>query len=48
MILVPDTEQKAIYEEYIEPNLRKGNALALRPRLQHPLRAHPPARRAST
>jgi ketol-acid reductoisomerase len=28
MMTVPDTEQKAIYDEFIRPNLRKGKALA--------------------
>ncbi len=28
MILAPDTEQKAIYDEHIEPNLEPGNAIA--------------------
>ena len=28
MILAPDTEQKAIYDEHIAPNLEAGNALA--------------------
>src|SRR5437868_4700570 len=27
MILLPDTEQKAVYEESIEPNLTEGDAL---------------------
>ena len=40
MILAPDTEQKAIYEASIAPHLKPGDALVLRPRLQHPLRAH--------
>ena len=43
MILVPDTEQKAIYDEHIEPHLTHGQGARLRPRLQRPLRAHPPA-----
>ena len=28
MILAPDTEQKAIYDEHIAPNLSPGDALA--------------------
>jgi len=28
MILAPDTEQKAIYDEHIAPNLKPGNAIA--------------------
>ena len=28
MLTLPDTEQKATYEEVIEPHLRKGKALA--------------------
>ena len=40
MILLPDTEQKAIYEADIAPNLGRRRRPALRPRLQHPLRPH--------
>lgn len=28
MLLAPDTEQKAVYDEHIAPNLEPGNALA--------------------
>ena len=48
MMLVPDTEQKAIYDEHIAPNLSPGRRPRLRPRLQHPLRAHRARPRAST
>ena len=48
MILLPDTEQKAVYEAEIAPHLRRGRRPVLRPRLQHPLRPDRPAGRAST
>ena len=45
MIAVPDTVQKAVYDAEIAPNLRPGAAADVRPRLQHPVRAHHAARR---
>ena len=44
MILLPDTEQKRVYEESIAPHLQAGRRAALRARLQHPLRSHHAAR----
>ena len=40
MMLAPDTEQKAIYDEHIAANLDAGQRARLRPRLQRPLRPH--------
>ena len=48
MILLPDTEQKTVYEADIEPQPAPTATRSLRPRLQHPLRADHAARRAST
>jgi len=44
MVLLPDTDQQAVYEADIEPNLNPGDALFFRPRIQHPLRSDRPAR----
>ena len=38
MILVPDDIQAGVYRDQIEPNLKPGALLIVRPRLQHPLR----------
>ena len=48
MVLLPDTEQKKVYEADIEPNLVDGQLARVRARLQHPLRPDRAARRAST
>ena len=48
MLTMPDTEQKATYEEFIKPHMKQGQGDRLRPRLQHPLQAHPARRRPST
>ena len=48
MILLPDTEQAAVYEAEIAPHLVRRRRGVLRPRLQHPLRPHQPPRAAST
>jgi ketol-acid reductoisomerase len=42
MILLPDTEQEAVYDGEIAPHLSPATPL-LRPRLQHPLRPDHPA-----
>ena len=39
MVLLPDTEQKKVYEADIAPNLVDGELARVRARLQHPLRA---------
>ena len=39
MLTVPDTAQQAVYEQEIAPAPAAGPAAAVRPRLQHPLRA---------
>ena len=38
MILLPDTEQKAAYDEFVAPNLQRRRHAHVRPRVQHPLR----------
>ena len=48
VILAPDHVQRKLYTESVEPNLTAGRHPRLRPRLQHPLRLHHAARRAST
>ena len=48
MVLLPDTEQKRVYEADIEPNLDERRLARVRARVQHPLRPDPAARRAST
>ena len=48
MVLLPDTEQKKVYEADIAPNLTARRLARLRARLQHPLQADRAARRAST
>ncbi len=45
MILLPDTEQKAVYDAEIAPHLRRRRRPHVRPRLQHPLRPDRPAGR---
>ena len=45
MILLPDTEQKRVYDADIAPNLSPGDAIALRPRLQRAFRPDRAARR---
>ena len=45
MILLPDTEQAAVYEAEIAPHLQPGRRPLLRPRLQHPVRPDQPAGR---
>ena len=44
VILAPDHVQRKLYAESVEPNLTAGRHPGLRPRLQHPLRLHHPAR----
>ena len=44
VILAPDHVQRKLYAESIEPNITPGRHPGLRPRLQHPLRLHHPAR----
>ena len=41
MVLLPDTEQKRVYEADIEPNLVDGQLARVRARVQHPLRPDP-------
>ena len=38
-ILLPDQVQPQVFTEHVEPNLAPGRRGAVRPRLQHPLRA---------
>ena len=48
-ILLPDQVQpQGSFEQDIEPNLAPGASGAVRARLQHPLRPHPPRRPATT
>ena len=42
MLLAPDTEQKAIYDEHIAEHMTPGQGARLRPRVQRPLRADQP------
>ena len=44
MVLLPDTEQKKVYEAEIAPNLSAGQLAGVRARLQHPLRPDRAAR----
>ena len=44
VILAPDHVQRKLYAESVEPNLDPGRHPGVRPRLQHPLRLHHPAR----
>ena len=48
MILLPDTEQKAAYDEFVAPEPQRRGLPHVRPRVQHPLRPDRAARRAST